>query len=79
VAVLSEWIASSYLGAGDLLAKRFGAEPLRRPWRIAFRPSAADAATRLAGALEGLAPRVYSAKTSSTLVRRGAVTRGRPD
>ncbi len=59
VAVLSEWIASAYLGHGDLVAKRFADDPLRRPWRIAFRPETADAATRLAGALEGTAPRVY--------------------
>ncbi len=59
VAVLSEWIATSYLGHGDLVAKRFGAGPLQRPWRIAYRPEAAEAARRLAGALEGSAPRVY--------------------
>jgi LysR family transcriptional regulator for metE and metH len=70
VAVLSEWIASTYLGGDDLLAKRFGAEPLRRPWRIAFHPSAADAATRLAGALEGLAPRVYPAAARSVRSHR---------
>jgi LysR family transcriptional regulator, regulator for metE and metH len=83
VAVLSEWIASSYLGAGDLLAKRFGDQPLRRPWRIAFRPSAADAASRLAGALEGLAPRVYPvslarhAKPASASPHRARTTQRR--
>jgi LysR family transcriptional regulator for metE and metH len=61
VAVLSEWIASGYLDAGDVVAKRFASEPLRRPWRIAFRPDAADSARRLASALEGSAPRVYAA------------------
>jgi LysR family transcriptional regulator for metE and metH len=61
VAVLSEWIASTYLGHGDLVAKRFAPEPLRRPWRIAFHPDAAESATRLAGALQGSAPRVYAA------------------
>jgi LysR family transcriptional regulator for metE and metH len=83
VAVLSEWIASSYLGAGDLLAKRLGDQPLRRPWRIAFRPSAADAASRLAGALEGLAPRVYPvslarhAKPASASLQRARATQRR--
>ena len=61
VAVLSEWIASTYLGHGDLVVKRFAPEPLRRPWRIAYRPEAAEAASRLAGALQGSAPRVYPA------------------
>ncbi|MEO8551157.1 MAG: LysR family transcriptional regulator [Kofleriaceae bacterium] len=58
VAVLSEWIAAPYLDRG-LVAKRFE-HPLRRPWRIAFRPEAADRARQLAAALAGLAPRIYA-------------------
>jgi LysR family transcriptional regulator for metE and metH len=61
VAILSEWIASVYLGGDDLVVKRLEGEPLRRPWRIAFRPEAAEAATRLARALEGSPPRIYAA------------------
>lgn len=57
VAVLSEWIAAPYLD-GSLVAKRLR-KPLRRPWRIAFRPEAADRARQLAAALGGLAPRIY--------------------
>jgi LysR family transcriptional regulator for metE and metH len=60
VAVLSEWIASVYLGTDDLVAKRLASEPLRRPWRIAFRPEAARAVDQLVSALEGSAPRVYA-------------------
>lgn len=58
VAVLSEWIAAPYLDRG-LVSKRFE-RPLRRPWRIAFRPEAADRARQLAVALAGLAPRIYA-------------------
>lgn len=57
VAILSEWIAGIYLRGGDLVAKRLASEPLRRPWRIAFRPEVADAARRLASELEGSIPR----------------------
>ena len=62
VAVLSEWIASVYLDGADLVAKRLESEPLRRPWRIAFRKEAASGARRLAAALEGSAPRVYASE-----------------
>lgn len=58
VAVLSEWIAAPYLDH-TLVAKRF-VRPLRRPWRLAFRPEAADRARTLAAALAGLAPRIYA-------------------
>ena len=44
VAVLSEWIASPYLGGGDLLVKRLRGRPLKRPWRMAFRRESAIAA-----------------------------------
>lgn len=57
VAVLSEWIAAPYLDH-TLVAKRLK-KPLHRPWRIAFRPEAADRARQLAAALGGLAPRIY--------------------
>lgn len=47
VAVLSEWVASSYLGSGDLLVRRLSTGPLRRPWRAAYRTDVAEAAERL--------------------------------
>jgi len=59
IAVLSEWIASAYLGGPDLVAKRLSSEPLRRPWRLAFRDEVAGAAQRLASALEGTPPHIY--------------------
>jgi LysR family transcriptional regulator for metE and metH len=58
VAVLSEWIASGYLDH-TLVAKRMK-KPLRRPWRLAFRPDAADRARQLAAAIGGLAPRLHA-------------------
>ncbi|WP_437751939.1 LysR family transcriptional regulator [Sorangium sp. So ce1389] len=58
IAVLSEWMADGYLGGGDLAVKRLSSGPLRRPWRIAYRREAADAAERLVTALEGSAPRL---------------------
>lgn len=66
VAVLSEWMASGYLGGGDLVAKRLSTGPLRRPWRIAYRPESRETAQRLMGALEGSAPRVYAASAART-------------
>ncbi len=57
IAVLSEWIAGPHLGKGDLIVKRLVSGPLQRPWRIAWRRQAGDAALRLASALESLAPR----------------------
>ena len=57
VAVLSEWIAASYLGeSSDLVAKRLATGPLRRPWRIAYRHEAKTAALRLRSALEASVP-----------------------
>jgi LysR family transcriptional regulator for metE and metH len=58
IAVLSEWIASPYLDR-TLVAKRMK-KPLERPWRIAFRPDAADRARQLATVLGGVAPRLYA-------------------
>lgn len=62
VAVLSEWIASTYLNSGELALKRLAGRPLRRPWRIAFRRESAEAARLLASALEPAAPRIYPAR-----------------
>jgi LysR family transcriptional regulator, regulator for metE and metH len=64
IAILSEWIASPYLNSGELELKRFAGRPLRRPWRIAFRPESAEAARLLASALEPAAPRIYPARRS---------------
>jgi len=58
VVVLSEWMASGYLDAGDLVIRRLASDPLRRPWRIAYRREAALAAERLAGVLANSAPRL---------------------
>lgn len=58
VAVLSEWIAGTYLDR-TLVAKRLK-KPLKRDWRIAYRPEAADRARQLASALAGAAPRLYA-------------------
>lgn len=52
IAVLSEWIAASYLEGGGLVAKRLASGPLARPWRIAHRREARDAATEIASWLE---------------------------
>ena len=56
VAVMSEWIALPHLTKGDLVAKRLATGPLRRPWRIAWRAEAAEAAARLFPALEATIP-----------------------
>jgi LysR family transcriptional regulator for metE and metH len=62
IAVLSEWMASGYLGSGDLVVKRLASGALRRPWRIAYRREAADVAERLVGALASAAPRLHVAQ-----------------
>lgn len=60
IAVLSEWIASGYLGGPDLVAKRFSSG-LRRPWRIAYRREFSEAARLLGNVLSGAPPRVFAA------------------
>jgi len=57
IAVLSEWMAGSYVNDGELVIKRLGKGPLRRPWRIAYQRSMAETAQRLVGALIASAPR----------------------
>ncbi|WP_437730159.1 LysR family transcriptional regulator [Sorangium sp. So ce1335] len=59
IAVLSEWMADGYLDGGDLAVKRLSSGPLRRPWRMAYRREAEDAAERLVTALDGSAPRLH--------------------
>jgi LysR family transcriptional regulator for metE and metH len=56
IAVLSEWIAGAYVASGGLVVKRLASEPLRRPWRIAYRREAAEAARQLTTAIQGAAP-----------------------
>lgn len=56
VAVLSEWIAAPHLARGGLVVKRLKSGPLRRPWRMAWRREAADAARPLLAALRPAAP-----------------------
>jgi LysR family transcriptional regulator, regulator for metE and metH len=60
IAILSEWIAGPYLGEGDLVMKRLRKRALKRPWRMAFRREVEAPAKRLAAALEGTPPRVYT-------------------
>lgn len=55
IAILSEWIASGYMGDGRLVAKSFSTRALRRPWRIAFRRESTRAAERLAAVLSSRA------------------------
>ncbi|HEX4337826.1 MAG TPA: LysR family transcriptional regulator [Polyangiaceae bacterium] len=64
IAVLSEWMATGYLGNDDLVVKRLSSGPLRRPWRIAYRVEMRDAARRLTGTLVGAAPRLHAATAS---------------
>jgi len=59
IAVLSEWIAGPYLEGTELVTKRLLGRPIQRPWRIAYRREAAEAALRLASVLERAPPRVY--------------------
>jgi LysR family transcriptional regulator for metE and metH len=62
VAIVSEWMASGYLGGDDLVVKRLASGPLRRPWRIAYRREAEGAAERLVGTLQGSASRLSVAR-----------------
>lgn len=61
IAVMSEWMASGYVEQGELLVKRLASGALRRPWRIAYRRTARDAAERLRAALFHAAPRMLRA------------------
>lgn len=56
IAILSEWIASPHLGNGGLVAKRLASGPLRRPWRLAWRPEFEEPALRLLSALVSTVP-----------------------
>lgn len=58
VAAMSEWVAGPSIGQGDLVVRRLGSGPLLRPWRIAWRPEAAEPARRIASALTSFAPRL---------------------
>lgn len=58
VAAMSEWVAGPHVGQGDLAVRRLGSGPLLRPWRIAWRPEAAEPARRIASALTSFAPRL---------------------
>jgi LysR family transcriptional regulator for metE and metH len=70
VAVVSEWVAGSYLGGGDLLVKRLESGPLRRPWRVAYRRAFAEPALALAGVLATAAPRLPAGTASRSPRRR---------
>jgi LysR family transcriptional regulator for metE and metH len=61
IAVLSEWMATGYLGGDDLVVKRLGSGPLRRPWRMIYRTEVSDAAQRLKSILVAAAPRLPAA------------------
>lgn len=59
VGVLSEWMAGPHLyRGGDLVVRRLAAGPLRRPWRIAWRKEAREAAMRLCSWLAKSPPRL---------------------
>lgn len=57
IAIISEWMASSYLTSGDLISKRLSSGRLRRPWRIAYQRGAAEIADRLLEPLQASLPR----------------------
>lgn len=69
IAVLSEWITSAYLEAGDLVAKRLSRGPLRRPWRIASRDEIAEDAAELASVLRASAPRLQTRVVPALAIR----------
>lgn len=56
IAVVSEWMASGYVGVGGLVVKRLAAGPLRRPWRIAYHRGCAAAAQQLREVLASARP-----------------------
>ncbi|MET0340824.1 MAG: LysR family transcriptional regulator [Polyangiales bacterium] len=58
IGVLSHWVATPHLAAGDLRVLRLKGGALERGWRIAYRQEAADAAARLHTALAASAPRL---------------------
>jgi len=58
IAVLSEWMVSSYASDRELVIKRLASGPLLRPWRIAYQRSATEVAQRLIGALGASAPKL---------------------
>lgn len=58
IAVMSEWIATPYLAAGDLVARRLRGRALERPWRIAYRREVAEPARQFMTAIAGAPPRV---------------------
>lgn len=61
VAVLSEWIAAPHIRPGELVIRRLGSGPLRRPWRFAYRREVQLAALRLFDVLKTAAPRLHIA------------------
>jgi LysR family transcriptional regulator for metE and metH len=79
VAVMSDWIAGPHLGRGELVTRRLATGPMRRPWRIAWRPEARDAAERLRGVVGTFTPRrtdgttrPAAASSATTAARRPA-------
>jgi LysR family transcriptional regulator for metE and metH len=62
VAVLSEWMASSYVerADSDLVVRRLARRKLERPWRIAYREELSSVAERLKEALRASAPRLHA-------------------
>lgn len=58
IAILSEWVASAYLGPGSgLVVRRLPKGRLLRPWRLAYPPSVAPMAELMATAIEAALPR----------------------
>ncbi len=66
IAVLSEWIAGAYVASGGLVVRRLASEPLRRPWRIAYRREAAEAARRLTTVMQGAAPHLVGENSTAS-------------
>jgi LysR family transcriptional regulator for metE and metH len=62
VAAMSEWVARSYMAAGDLVAKPFRGKRLLRPWRIAYHEGVRARAKQLAVALSGAPPSLFASR-----------------
>ena len=69
VAVLSEWLAEPHLRTGELVARRLGTGPLRRPWRMLWRAEHEATARELITILAGTAPRMRQLPAATSRMR----------
>jgi LysR family transcriptional regulator for metE and metH len=60
IGVLSEWVAEPHLRRGDVVARRLGTGPIRRPWRLVWRREVSETAQRLWQVLADAAPRTLA-------------------